>query len=104
MSRQLLVVLLGALVLFSSPLVHAKKEGGQGGNVGGTSPQHMNQKGQLNTNSPAIGGQEKGATRAGQRKSDEGLIHGTTGTSDSKGAAQGHEKDKAKGKAKGHAK
>ncbi|MFB0935111.1 MAG: hypothetical protein QMB52_05010 [Propionivibrio sp.] len=104
MSRQLLAVLFGAFALFSSPLVHAKKDGVQGGNVGGTSPQHMSQKGQLNTNNPAMGQQEKGAARAGQRKSDEGLMHGTTGMSDSKGAAQGHEKDKAKGKAKGHAK
>ncbi len=58
----------------------------------------------MNTNGPALGQQEKGADRAGQRKSDEGLMHGTTSKtkSNSKDTALGH--DKAKGKAKGHAK
>ncbi len=104
MFRQLVVALIGTLALFSGSLAYAKKDGVPGGNVGGTSPQHMSQKGQLNTNSPALGQQEKGAERAGQRKSDDGLMHGTTGKSNSKDTALGHDKAKAKGKSKGHAK
>ena len=91
MSRQV-VVLISMLALFSGSLAHAKKDGVPGGSVGGTSPQHMSQKGQLNTNSPAQGPQEKGAARADQRKSDEGLLHGTTGKTKDKGKAKGQAK------------
>lgn len=92
MNKKLAITLLSALALFSGSLAHAKKDGMPNDpNTGGKSPQHMGQSGQTNTNSPTLG-QEKGAIRADDRKSDQGLMHDNDGKKDHKGKAKGHNK------------
>lgn len=100
MSRSAIFAVIGSLALLSAPLGHAKNDGVKGGNVGGSSSQHMSQKGALNSNSPGTGSQEKGAERAIERKSDEGLLHGTTGQNETQGKGKGQGKDKTKSKGK----
>lgn len=95
MSQRLIVAVLGALLLLPGGMAYAKKDGA---NAGGKSPQHVSEKGQLNTNAPAMG-QEKGRMRADERKSDSGLMHDQAGDKDKK-AKTG--KKENKGKSKGH--
>ena len=92
MTKKLIVTLLSAVALLSGSLAHAKKDGMHNDpNAGGKSPQHMGQSGQMNANSPTMG-QEKGAVRADERKSDSGLMHDNDGKKDHKGKAKGHNK------------
>ena len=82
MSRQILIVLFAAMALLAGPAAHAKK-GGDAPNTGGMSPSHMSDKGAASSNSPTMG-QDKGAARADQRKSDQGLAHDSDGQKDKK--------------------
>lgn len=84
-------LLAGALLLAGVP-AYAKKDGP---NTGGKSPQHMSEKGQMNTNAPAMG-QDKGMMRADERKSEQGLAH------DQAGGMEKKAKKETKGKSKGH--
>ena len=77
MTKQLLIALLSASALLAAAPAQAKKDG-SGPNVGGNSPSHMSEQGQANANNPLMG-QEKGAARADQRKSDQGLAHDSDG-------------------------
>lgn len=99
MGQRLMIALLGACFLLAGGPAQARKDGaGATANVGGKSPQHMSEKGQANTNSPILG-QDKGALRADERKSDSGLMHDQAGGKDTK--AKKGKKD-TKGKSKGH--
>jgi len=100
MSRSVFFAVIALLALLSGSMANAKNDRVKGGNVGGTSSQHMSEKGALNTNSPGAGSQEKGAKRAMERKSDEGLLHGITGQQETQRKAKGPDKDKTKGKGK----
>lgn len=82
MTRQMLIVLLGAMALLAGAPAHAKKDGA-GPNTGGMSPSHMSDKGAASSNSPTMG-QDKGAARADERKSDQGLAHDADGKKDKK--------------------
>ena len=77
MSRPMLIVLLGVMALLAGAPAYAKK-GGDGPNTGGMSSSHMSDKGTASSNSPMMG-QEKGAARADDRKSDQGLMHDSDG-------------------------
>lgn len=89
MTKKTAVAVIGAIALLTGSLAHAKKE--KEPNAGGVSPQHMSTSGQGNANSPTMG-QDKGAIRADDRKSDQGLAHDSDGKKDSKGKAKGHAK------------
>ena len=95
MFRKLIPALVAGALLLAGPAAYAKKDGA---NTGGKSPQHMSEKGQLNTNAPAMG-QDKGMVRADQRKSEQGLAHDRAGDKEKKAKK---EKKETKGKSKGH--
>lgn len=90
MAHRLFVTLVGGMFLLAGLPAIAKKDG----DVSGKSSQKMSQQGQTNTNSPHMG-QDKGAYRADDRKSGQGLYHDQDDKKpkkDNKGKSKGHDR------------
>ncbi len=97
MSKRLMIAALGAAFLFTGSMAHARKDDAGAPKAGPQSPQHMSEKGQLNTNNPLMG-QDKGAARSGERKSETGLLHDQAGGKKAKGKKAKASKGKGKNK------
>lgn len=77
MTKCRFLIVPAALLIIAAPAMAQPGRGGGGGmgNMGGNSFGHMSTEGRANTNGPFATDRDRGAERANDRRSAEGLAH-----------------------------
>lgn len=97
--RRSIAYLTAVIFMGISLAVVAKPDNG-GGHMGGTSGDHMSDKGVTNTNGPNAADRDHGQERAEDRMSEQGMDHHKSG--DAADSTSGHHSNKGKHKGKGN--